>query len=106
MWKLSRNVLTRDSHQNMTSQMQATIQSLEPVLQERLALIVEARQVDVENVRSKTTPWKSLVQDEEFSEDDRSQHKIKRITGTGVDDADGLQRVERWAEEVVSAALR
>lgn len=91
----------------MTSQLQSTLQSLEPALEVKLRKIVADREADVETMRSRTTPWKTFFEEKH----DTAGHakitgRIKRIGGVGkADSGDGLERIERWAEEVVSPSF-
>ncbi len=67
-----------------------------------------ARKKDVETMRDRTTPWQSFFGDEHETdgdaEGDKGRGRIMRVDGAGViDGADGLGRIERWAEEVVSS---
>ena len=47
-------------------------------------------------MRARTTPWETYLDG-----DDQGTDKIARVEGSGVG-SDGLGRIERWAEEVVS----
>lgn len=91
----------------MTSQLQSTLQSLEPALEVKLRKIVADREADVETMRSRTTPWKTFFEEKH----DTAGHakitgRIKRIGGVEkADSGDGLERIERWAEEVVSPSF-
>ena len=90
----------------MTAQLQSTLQSLEPALKEKLRKIIAEREVDVETMKGRTTPWKTLIEEED--EDDgrvKIAGRIKRIDGVGkATSGDGLEKIERWAEEIVRFA--
>ena len=90
----------------MTAQLQSTLQSLEPALKEKLRKIIAEREVDVETMKGRTTPWKTLFEEED--EDDgkvKIAGRIKRIGGVGkATSGDGLEKIERWAEEIVRFA--
>ena len=90
----------------MTAQLQSTLQSLEPALQAKLADLIQEREADVETMRSRTTPWKTLIREEADKEekDGLATTRIERVDGLRTDDE--LARIERWAEEVVSACSR
>lgn len=81
--------------------MHATINAISPILDQKLSSIIKARQEDVETMRARTTPWKTFFEDKE-GEGEAARGKIQRVEGTGLNDSDGLGRIERWAEEVVS----
>jgi hypothetical protein len=90
----------------MTAQLQSTLQSLEPALQAKLADMIKEREADVETMRSRTTPWKTLFREEEEKAEKEgvATTRIERVDGLRTDDE--LARIERWAEEVVSPSLR
>lgn len=90
-----------NSTQSMTAEIHATINTISPLLSEKLLSITSSRQDDVETMRMRTTPWKTFFEDDE-ERSEESKGKIRRIEGTGMGDADGLGKIERWAEEVVS----
>lgn len=58
-------------------------------------------------MRERTTPWQSFFGDEHDDigiEAGKGRGRIVRVEGAAIiDGADGLGRIERWAEEVVSA---
>ena len=87
----------------MTAQLQSTLQSLEPALKEKLRIITADRETDVETMRSRTTPWKTFFEEEHADDAQKSIGKrIKRIGGVGEHrQGDGLEKIERMAEEVV-----
>jgi hypothetical protein len=92
----------------MTAQLQSTLQSLEPALKEKLRKITADRETDVETMRSRTTPWKTFFE-EEHADDAQTglRGRIKRIGGAGErGGGDGLEKIERWAEEVVCLVLQ
>ena len=60
-------------------------------------------------MRERTTPWRSFFGDahevEMDGENGKGKGKILRVEGAGIiDEAVGLGRIERWAEEVVSGS--
>ena len=89
----------------MTAQLHIALQSTRQPHEERLEALVTARKKDVETMRERTTPWQSFFggeEDELHGIDGKGRGRIMRVEGAAiVDGADGLGRIERWAEEVV-----
>ena len=83
--------------------MQTSVQAAREPLRDKLASVVSAREKDVATMRARTTPWKSFFQDEDES-NVLGSGKIARVPGAGLggEDSDGLARIERWVEDVVS----
>ena len=86
----------------MTAQVHATINSVSPIMTEKLSALLSARQKDVETMRQRTTPWKTFFEESEGKDSQSSTDGIRRIKGAGLGDGDELLKIEKWAEEVVS----
>lgn len=97
----------------MTTQIHAALNSTIPTHQARLDSLVQARRYDAQQVKDRTTPWVNFFARQQGRErekaklldgEDGARGRILRVDGV-LGEGDGLSRIERWAEEVVSSYL-
>ncbi|KAL1411555.1 hypothetical protein Q8F55_002517 [Vanrija albida] len=87
----------------ITADLNIAINKSEPVFHTRIDLLLEDRKADLETLRSRTSPWRAIVQEALEDLASRGLHeRIERIKGAGEErnDGDMLTILERYSEHI------
>ncbi|WOO80138.1 uncharacterized protein LOC62_03G003650 [Vanrija pseudolonga] len=87
----------------ITADLNISINKSEPVFHTRIDLLLDDRKADLETLRSRTSPWRAIVQEALEDLQSRGLHeRIERIKGAGEErnDGDMLSILERYSEHI------